>query len=323
MGQTIIKKNKLYSQAGSDPYLGTRILTLENNVYKITYYEIISGASGSLTIPTGATINADEFGLSGNCILSEIDSFNKPTYKSPVTSSGVAVTASLNVSNKTWVKSGVTTSTYVALIYSFNILSLLLSNANVFYVIGPTSLITDTSSYALLAGANFTGPITATNLSGTNTGDETNATIKTKLGSATTASDGYLLSTDWNTFNNKQSNIPVGTTLQYWRGDKTFQNLDTSVTPDTLNRRYVTDANLVVINNTSGINTGDKFYTTNFFSAITVTALNTQHNLNRIPNIEIYDNTGQKIFANSSINFTNFDISITFNRLQSGTLILT
>ena len=40
-------------------------------------------------------------------------------------------------------------------------------------------------------------------LSGSNTGDETTATIKTKLGIATTSADGYLTSTNWTTFNNK------------------------------------------------------------------------------------------------------------------------
>jgi hypothetical protein len=41
------------------------------------------------------------------------------------------------------------------------------------------------------------------NTSNTNTGDETQTTIKTKLGTASTSQDGYLTSTDWNTFNNK------------------------------------------------------------------------------------------------------------------------
>jgi hypothetical protein len=41
-------------------------------------------------------------------------------------------------------------------------------------------------------------------LSGNNTGDETQATIKTKLGAATISVDGYLTSSDYNTFNNKQ-----------------------------------------------------------------------------------------------------------------------
>lgn len=55
------------------------------------------------------------------------------------------------------------------------------------------------------AGDTFTGSISATNLSGTNTGDETQATIQSKLGLASTSSSGYLSSTDWNTFNNKVS----------------------------------------------------------------------------------------------------------------------
>lgn len=42
-------------------------------------------------------------------------------------------------------------------------------------------------------------------LSGTNTGDETTTTIKTKLGAASTSQDGYLTQADWNTFNDKQN----------------------------------------------------------------------------------------------------------------------
>lgn len=44
-----------------------------------------------------------------------------------------------------------------------------------------------------------------TTLSGSNTGDEDTTSIKTKLGAANTSSDGYLSSTDWNTFSGKQS----------------------------------------------------------------------------------------------------------------------
>lgn len=47
------------------------------------------------------------------------------------------------------------------------------------------------------------GAVTGSNLSGTNTGDETQATIKTKLGPASAGVDGYLTGTDWSTFNGK------------------------------------------------------------------------------------------------------------------------
>ena len=43
------------------------------------------------------------------------------------------------------------------------------------------------------------------NTSGTNSGDETQSTIKTKLGAASSSQDGYLTSADWSTFNGKQS----------------------------------------------------------------------------------------------------------------------
>ena len=131
MGQSVIRNpRKVHSQSGGDPSLPSRVTNLENNEYKVTYYEIISGASGSITLPTGATINAGEFGLSGNCILSKIDGSNKPTYESPKTSGGVIVTASLNTSTGAWVASGTYTDSNVALIYSIKIKALYYSNLN-------------------------------------------------------------------------------------------------------------------------------------------------------------------------------------------------
>lgn len=131
MGQSVVKNpKKLYSQLGGDPTLPSRVTTLENNEYKITYYEVISGASGSLTLPTGATINAGEFGLSGNCILSKIDGSNKPTFESPKTSGGTIVTASLNETTGAWVASGTYTDSDVALIYSIKIKAVYYNNLN-------------------------------------------------------------------------------------------------------------------------------------------------------------------------------------------------
>ena len=54
------------------------------------------------------------------------------------------------------------------------------------------------------SGTYATGTGTA---NGTNTGDETTSTIKTKLGTASASTEGYLTSTDWNTFNNKLSSF--------------------------------------------------------------------------------------------------------------------
>ena len=56
-----------------------------------------------------------------------------------------------------------------------------------------------------------------------------------------TTTDGYLSATDWTTFNDKQPLIVAGTTSEYYRGDKTFQTLDTSVVTEGTNL-YFTDA---------------------------------------------------------------------------------
>ena len=129
MGNSVLKDTrKIFTSPGGDPTVSTRVTNLENNEYKITYYEVVSGTSGSLTVPSQATINPDEFGLSGDAILSKIDINNKPTYQSPTTSGGVVVTASLNTSTGAWVASGVYTDTSVALIYSIKIKAIYMSN---------------------------------------------------------------------------------------------------------------------------------------------------------------------------------------------------
>jgi len=67
-----------------------------------------------------------------------------------------------------------------------------------------TPLYLSTTAVEISSGLNVVGSITGSNLSGTNTGDETNSSIKTKLGAASGSQDGYLTSTDWSTFNAKQ-----------------------------------------------------------------------------------------------------------------------
>lgn len=68
----------------------------------------------------------------------------------------------------------------------------------------------------------FTGTLTASNVSGSNTGDETKASIETKLGAASASNNGFLSSADWSTFNAKQAALNGtgfvkidGTTISY------------------------------------------------------------------------------------------------------------
>jgi hypothetical protein len=49
------------------------------------------------------------------------------------------------------------------------------------------------------------------------------------IGLASASANGALSSTDWSTFNGKEPAITLGTTAQYFRGDKTFQDFATAV----------------------------------------------------------------------------------------------
>lgn len=94
------------------------------------------------------------------------------------------------------------------------------------------------------------GNIGGNNLSGTNTGDETESSIKTKLGIATLSGSntgdqdlsGYVLTS--RTINS-----------QSLTGNITLTTADIA---DSTDKRYCTDAQKTVIGNTSGINTGDE-----------------------------------------------------------------
>lgn len=55
---------------------------------------------------------------------------------------------------------------------------------------------------------------------------------------ATNSVDGYLSSTDYTSFAGKEPAITAGTTLQYFRGDKSFQTLDTLAVPENTNLYY-------------------------------------------------------------------------------------
>jgi len=74
------------------------------------------------------------------------------------------------------------------------------------------------------------------------------------LPTASGTNRGALSSADWTTFNNKENAITAGTTAQYFRGDKTFQTLNTSVVPELTNLYYTearVNANTNVAANTA------------------------------------------------------------------------
>ena len=137
-----------------------------------------------------------------------------------------------------------------------------------------TDLLAKLNTKASISGQVFTGNIVAQNLSGINTGNETQATIKTKLGAANASADGYLTAADWNAFNSGSGSfVPtyrtvngheLSSNVSVTKSDVDLgnvANVDTTTTAnitDYTNKRFVTDVELAAVANVSGVNTGDE-----------------------------------------------------------------
>ena len=116
--------------------------------------------------------------------------------------------------------------------------------------------------------------------------NSTSATHTFNLPTASATNRGALSSADWTTFNGKvASNTAITgatkTKITYDAKGLVTAGADatTADIADSLNKRYVTDANLTVIGNTSGTNTGDQTFLNprvqTVASSATVTAVST------------------------------------------------
>jgi hypothetical protein len=88
------------------------------------------------------------------------------------------------------------------------------------------------------------GTVTTVTASGPLSVATPTSTPSISISQANTTTSGYLSSADWNTFNSKEGTIAGGTATQFYRGDKTWQTLDTSVVPENVNL-YFTNARVL------------------------------------------------------------------------------
>jgi hypothetical protein len=117
--------------------------------------------------------------------------------------SGYEIPTTVALSNKLGKNTVITAATKTKITYDAN--GLVTAGAD-----ATTADISESTNKKYVTDANLT---LLGNTSGTNTGDETASTIKTKLGAATASNSGYLTSTDWSTFNNKLSTLTGNETV--------------------------------------------------------------------------------------------------------------
>jgi hypothetical protein len=117
----ISRKKILASNSGGvSSATDARITTLEDNEYKITYFASISSSTGTITIPTGATILLDQFFGGVDAYVCTIQN-GQPTGLFPQTSGGVTVDVSSFDALGNYTLSGTPSSYPVALIYILKI----------------------------------------------------------------------------------------------------------------------------------------------------------------------------------------------------------
>jgi hypothetical protein len=91
------------------------------------------------------------------------------------------------------------------------------------------------SPNSALTKASITSSTTGVTITGTN---NVLSAGTIDIATASGTQQGLLSAANWNTFNSKEPAITAGTTAQYWRGDKTWQTLNTSVVPENTNLYY-------------------------------------------------------------------------------------
>jgi hypothetical protein len=230
---------------------------------KITLNQIASlfGSVGgvssvAMTVPTGLTVSGSPITTSGTLAISLASGYSIPT-----TAKQTEWDTAYTDRNK-WDggATGLTASTgrtsLGATTVGGNLFTLTNPSAVTFLRVNADNSISalDAATFRTAIGAgtsSTTGTVTSvaaltigttgTDVSSSVANGTTTPVITLNIPTASATNRGLLSSANWTTFNNKESAIGAGTTSQYWRGDKSWQTLDTTAVTEATNL-YYTDA---------------------------------------------------------------------------------
>jgi len=155
MTDIIKNPRRIFSAPGGDPSLPNRVTTLENNEYKILYFQTISAATGTITKPTNSTILLDQFYEGGDAIVETLVN-SQPSGQSPLTAGGAVVSVSSFDTSGNFTLSGTPSSFDVALVYILKIKAVDYSNLTIANIMAMEDLV--------IYNERFTVGATATNL---------------------------------------------------------------------------------------------------------------------------------------------------------------
>ncbi len=136
MSKSIIKNpRKIHSHVSEgDSTIDPRVTNLENNEYKITYFTEISSSTGTIIIPTGATILLDQLQSGEDAYVSTIQN-GQPTGDFPQTGGGATVDVTSFDALGNYTLSGIPNSYPVALIYILKIKAKDYSNLDIDHIL--------------------------------------------------------------------------------------------------------------------------------------------------------------------------------------------
>lgn len=137
MSQSSVKYKRIFSLVG-DVSIPDRVVYLENNEYKILYFQTINSTTGTITPPPQATILLDQFYEGGDAIVETLNN-SQPTGQSPLTIGGAVVSVTSFNTAGNYVLSGTPVSFPVALVYILKIKGKDYQNLNVDNIMSMTT----------------------------------------------------------------------------------------------------------------------------------------------------------------------------------------